>query len=444
VLRTRTSAASTGKRSKSVPSAPSNLTATPGNQQVSLSWTASIDRVDGVAGYSVYRNSVKIGQTPSTSYTDSGLTNGTTYSYYAVAYDTSGLASSASNTVSATPTAPTPLGAPSNLTATPGDTQVSLTWIAATGSVTGYRVYRNGVQVGQTTSTSYTDTGLTDGATYSYYVIAYDAAGDLSAPSISVSATPTSSTSTDPSGQPMPVGDISGWHQIFLDNFTVNASLGSFATSNASQVVYTGDHGGQWVEYPDGWPCGSSSPCYEPGQVLSVHDGVLDFYLHNCSTGLPCGANPSPILPTTGTQYQTYGRYDARFKVVYNDSAKLDQYHIAWLLWPQNDANWQYAESDFPEADLNSSNVCAFAHYGGSGAFDHFCVPIDFTQWHTYTQEWGPGYRTYLLDGQVIGTSTNQVFSSPERWQLQTEAHNKGDTTSGHLLVDWVVAYAPS
>src|SRR4029077_12260580 len=93
----------------------------------------------------------------------------------------------------------TPPTAPTNLIAAPGDTQVVLSWGASTGvyGVAGYRVYRNGGQVTQTSSTSFTDKGLTNGTTYSYYVLAYDAAGDISSPSNKVSATPTSSA---PSG----------------------------------------------------------------------------------------------------------------------------------------------------------------------------------------------------------------------------------------------------
>lgn len=255
----------------------------------------------------------------------------------------------------------------------------------------------------------------------------------------SPSASQTTTSTADPSGVAAPVGDIAGWHQVFVDDFTVNASLGSWGTSDASSVVYTGDHGGKWVEYPDGWSSTytNGSAGYEPGQVLSVHGGTLDFYLHNVN-GLPAGANPSPVL-ASGSKYQTYGRYTMRFRT---DSHSLNDYHIAWLLWPQNDANWQSAESDFPEADLGSTQVSAFAHYGGSGAQDAFNAPIDFTQWHTYTQEWGPGYRKYYLDGVLIGTSTSQVTSVPERFQLQTEPSGSNDGDSGHLYVDWVAVYS--
>src|SRR5207244_3589551 len=125
----------------------------------------------------------------------------------------------------------------------------------------------------------------------------------------------------------------------------------------------------------------------------------------------------------------------------------LDQYHIAWLLWPTKGEDWTFAESDYPEADLNQTSVCAFAHYGfteGHTLQDSLCPAIDFTQWHTYRQEWGPGYRRYYLDGTLIGESTSAAYENPEVWKLQTEGHeHEAGPTKGHLLVDWVVIYEP-
>jgi Concanavalin A-like lectin/glucanases superfamily len=84
------------------PSAPSGLSASAGDSRVTLSWSAASDNV-GVSGYDVYRNGVKVGSAADTGYVDSGLTNGTTYSYYVMAYDAAGNKSAASSTVSGTP-----------------------------------------------------------------------------------------------------------------------------------------------------------------------------------------------------------------------------------------------------------------------------------------------------------------------------------------------------
>ena len=86
----------------------------------------------------------------------------------------------------------TPPSVPTGLAATAvSDTQVNLSWAASTDNVgvTGYKVFRNGAQVGTATNTSYQDTGLSGGTTYSYTVAAYDAAGNTSAQSSSVSVT---------------------------------------------------------------------------------------------------------------------------------------------------------------------------------------------------------------------------------------------------------------
>jgi len=75
-------------------------------------------------------------------------------------------------------------------------TSAEVVWTGSTDAVSGvayYSVYRNGSEVATVAAGPYTDTGLTAGATYSYWVIARDYAGNASAASASASATvPTS------------------------------------------------------------------------------------------------------------------------------------------------------------------------------------------------------------------------------------------------------------
>ena len=91
---------------------------------------------------------------------------------------------------------------PVNLQATSVSTsQINLTWGASTDDigVTGYKVYRNGNLVASPAGTSYSDTGLAAGVTYTYAVSAFDAAGNNSAQSAPVSASTYGTDSTPPS-----------------------------------------------------------------------------------------------------------------------------------------------------------------------------------------------------------------------------------------------------
>ena len=93
-------------------------------------------------------------------------------------------------------TAPTQ---PTGLNATPSSaSQIGLSWTASTDNVavTGYNVFRNGVQVGTTTTaTTYVDGGLTANTTYSYTIAAVDATGNTSTNSTATTATTTQVTS---------------------------------------------------------------------------------------------------------------------------------------------------------------------------------------------------------------------------------------------------------
>ena len=70
-------------------------------------------------------------------------------------------------------------------------TQINLTWSASSDAVgvAGYTIYREGVEVGSTESSSYSDVGLSASSTYAYSLAAYDAAGNYSSQSAAVSAT---------------------------------------------------------------------------------------------------------------------------------------------------------------------------------------------------------------------------------------------------------------
>ncbi|WNG43115.1 exoglucanase [Archangium minus] len=179
------------------PFAPTGLTATPGNQQVTLSWSAAL----GATSYTVKRGTASSGPfatvatVAGTTYTNTGLTNGATY-YFVVSASNSNGESANSSAVSASPGEQV-LAAPTRLLATAtSSSQISLSWTGSAGA-TGYNIYRStspsvavtaANRVGTSTTTSFSDTGLTPNTAYYYKVTAFNAALE-SAASNEVSAT---------------------------------------------------------------------------------------------------------------------------------------------------------------------------------------------------------------------------------------------------------------
>jgi PKD repeat protein len=179
--------------------------------QASLAWNASAS--SGVTGYKVhygtasrsYSTHLDVGNKLTSSVPN--LTAGTTYYFAVTAYNAageSGYSNEASATIPAAPDTQAP-GLPSNLAASAnGTTAINLNWTASTDNVgvTNYRVERcqgagcaNYAQVAAPAGTSYGDTGLTAGTSYSYRVRASDAAGNLSGYSAVATATTTTGTS---------------------------------------------------------------------------------------------------------------------------------------------------------------------------------------------------------------------------------------------------------
>ena len=186
-----------------LPSAPTALVATPGNAQVSLSWTAP--GTGSPTGYNVKRSTTSglettIGTTaaPTVAYNDSTAVNGTTY-YYVVSGTNAAGEGFNSTEASATPVAPP--GQPQNLTATAGLNYVSLSWDATSGA-TGYLVLR-GTSTGVYTVTNSVasntnfDATAVGGTTY-YYVVQATNAGGAGPISSEVSALPTMAPPTAP------------------------------------------------------------------------------------------------------------------------------------------------------------------------------------------------------------------------------------------------------
>lgn len=151
------------------------------------------------------------------SVTLTGLAPNTTYNYRVHSTDAAGNERISANSTFRTAAAPdtTPPSVPTGLTATAiSSTQINLSWNASTDNVavTGYQVFRNGTQVGPSTTTTFSDTGLSPSTSYSYTVRAVDA-------------------STNPSGQSQPASATTLTPDTTLPTATITAPTGSVPIS---------------------------------------------------------------------------------------------------------------------------------------------------------------------------------------------------------------------
>lgn len=158
--------------------------------QIDLTWTAASDTPSGVSYYEVYNadTSSVITTTAATSYSHIGLSPGQTYRYYVKAVDVAGNRSSQSNTLAVT----TPSGGDTEAPTSPSilswtdvtTSSVTLSWSSSSDNVgvAGYTIFdaSTDTTITTTSATSRVIAGLTPDTTYTYYVKAYDAAGNSS------------------------------------------------------------------------------------------------------------------------------------------------------------------------------------------------------------------------------------------------------------------------
>jgi hypothetical protein len=172
---------------------PTDLVGTAGDSQITLSWvnpsTTYFSHIEiyrsikaGDIGSQI--NSTEIGST----YTDSGLINGTTYYYTLKAVDTLGNISSGTPQLKLAPTNQIDDMAPTKPTGLRAEsvkpTQINLIWNASTDNVgvTGYKLFNadTKIMIDSAQTNSYNLTKLTPGTVYSFFIQAYDAAGNIS------------------------------------------------------------------------------------------------------------------------------------------------------------------------------------------------------------------------------------------------------------------------
>jgi len=123
----------------------------------------------------------------------------------------------------------------------------TISWTGSTDNVgvAGYRIMRNGALLGTTTATTYLDGGLAAATTYTYTIVAFDAAGNASAASAPVSIS-TQGTQSQPSissfgASPTTIGagqsTSLSWLTGGATTLTITPAPGTVIPSNGSVSV---------------------------------------------------------------------------------------------------------------------------------------------------------------------------------------------------------------
>lgn len=374
-----------------------------------------------------------------------------------------------------TPSPPTPSPpaaqvptAPTGLTATSGDKQILLTWSTAAGA-TSYKVYRGGTVVASPTAGSYTDSGLTNGVTYTYEVSAANADGE-SARSAATSATPQAPQSTC-AFPTLPANDCNPW-------------LPLAASGKSWQLSFSEEFNGTDYDRAKFTPCfdwnyGGCSASFNQGREhyaasqVQVGGGIAKLVARPNSPPIASGGCQggqctylSGLLSTArpradnGSDYLfkfTYGYVEAKLKLIGTQG-----FFTAFWMLPA-DPDYDYAtEIDILE-HLGHDPATMFMTYhyndrsqshavntgvGNNGA----CAAVDYTaDFHRFGLDWQPSYVAWYIDGVKCGQfngNTSTVEDGPMQiilnvmvdvaWQRDWNKGLLDPTLSRSLEVDYV------
>lgn len=263
----------------------------------------------------------------------------------------------------------------------------------------------------------------------------------------------------------IPVSAQAGtWTQQFTESFNTNASLGNFGSVYSTKF-----------DNYDGYTDTSGHGTYSNANTLSVHDGVLDIWLHSSQVSgvwkhwvsaalpkWPCASGtPGRWVDSNGNgvcHSITYGAVGIVFSV--DDATPLTRYKTAWLTWPDSNSWPGDGEIDLMEScsDL-TGNMCVATHPAQSDPnavaitntnvkyTDNYVGHPTWGSYHEIWMQWYPDRVVYTLDGNVVATHYGEpgypVPSNPMHFVLQNETQTGGasapsNSTSGHIYVDSV------
>ena len=388
---------------------PTNLTATAvSSSQINLSWTASTDNV-GVTGYQIYRGGTLLTTVAGTSYSNTGLTPSTSYSYYVRATDAAGNVSGNSNTASATTQAGTPVPTvtiSANPTSVSSGGSSTLTWSSTNATSC---TASGGWSGSKATSGSQSITNITSTATYTLTCTGTGGSGSNSA-----TVTVTGGGGTNP---PAPVTPGNQWQLKFFEEFDATDYDHTKLTP-----CFDWGFGGCTSTFNNGYEH------YLPSQVV-VGSGIARLIAAPLSPPYADSAcyngsciYKSGLLATSRTSsggqylYQfTYGYVEARLKV-----PNTQGFFTAWWMLPANTSYTYPYEIDILEA-LGHDPTDMEMHYSYNNRSSSYtpnytsgkngaCADLDYSQgYHNFGVDWEPTFIAFYIDGVKCGQFKGSV-----------------------------------
>ena len=322
---------------------PTGVTATSGDGQATIAWTA----VSGATSYNIYWSS-KSSVTPATGtlikgaanpYTLTGLTDGTTYYFVVTAIGSNG-ESAPSTVANCTPAVPVPTG----VSATPGNGQVIIAWPAVTGAAS-YNIYwstnsalttANGTKISGVTAPS-TVTGLTNTTAYYFVVTEVNGSGVESAASAVATATPSvSPPPAAPTGVTAVAGDLQATVSWALEPNTTSYNIYWSTTEGVTTA-----NGTQIAGAPN------------PYTMTGLTDGTTYYFVVTAVNGNGESAPSSeqsctPMQPVPLGVTATAGPGTGQVTIAWSPVTGASSYNIYWS---------QYSTSDYPLTPSNGTLI---------------------------------------------------------------------------------------
>ncbi len=382
--------------------APQTLVVQPGDRQVTLSWKTSTNsgkktitshqyrKKVGTGAYGKWMSIPNSGQGKSheTSFIVTKLTNGTSYTFQVRAINSGGH-SAPSNAVTATPRAAAPT-APTGLTANPRSGAAYLIWTASGSPGSSsiikhqYRMkavanngsYKSWTDIpssapGQTNATSFTMTGLTNGATYTFQLRAVNRTNN-SLPSNE--ATVTTSDTTQPPTAPRNFTAHPRDKAVLLAWGASSSDGGSLITKHQYQKKQGSGNYGNWTDIPNSAPGETNATSFTltgltngtsyTFQVRATnHNNNTDYYSPASSpvTTTPMVSAQKPEAPTNLTAHSRNAGAYLTWTIGSNGGSPITKHQYR----KKQGTNGVYDNwEDIPSSASGETNVTSFTVIG--------------------------------------------------------------------------------